>query len=188
MVLKLTKNEKKVLKYLLGDARISDSTIAEKLKISSQAVGKIRKKLEGSVINSYTLNLDYSKIGVNIFAMAISKLTPQGLDNGELDIERKLLDEQNIIQVYRLPSGNATHVILYGFQDMNELDSFFHSAKNKNNIHKFIENKDLFTFSHNSLIKNNPSQLFNKMIDKLGEENKNMIFGELENFKRKNGY
>ena len=65
--LKLTRNEKKTLKILMGNSRATDSEIAIKLKITSQAVGKIRRKLEGSVIRSYSLNLDYAKLGIHTF-------------------------------------------------------------------------------------------------------------------------
>jgi len=159
-----TRNEKKVLIMLLENARTSDISIAEKLKISSQAVGKIRKKLESNVINSYSLNLDYAKMGLQAFAMSLSRITSKGHDEGELEIEQKLLKEPNIINVYRLPSGSYTHIIFYGFKDISDMENFFHSVKKKEEIHKFINNKELFTFSHNSLIKNNSLLLFQKII------------------------
>lgn len=183
--MRLNKNEKKVLKMLLNNARVSDSSIAEKLKISSQAVGKIRRKLEKSVIESYTLTLNYSKLGIKTFAIALSKLTPEGLDKGELEVEKKLLDNPNIIQIYRLPHGSLTHAILYGFRDVDELDDFFHCQQAKKDIHVFIENKELFTFSHNSLVKNNPVQLFNSIIDNSEVPNTKAAFQEIENFKKR---
>jgi DNA-binding Lrp family transcriptional regulator len=181
----LTKNEKKVLKLLLENARISDSSIAEKLKISSQAVGKIRRKLESTIIDSYTINLNYSKLGIKTFAIALAKLTPEGLDKGELEVEKKLLDNPNIIQVFRLPHGSLTHSILYGFKDVDELDEFFHSSQKKKDLHNFIENKELLTFSHNSLIKNSPVELFHKIIDDFGVQTEKIEFKEIENFKKR---
>jgi DNA-binding Lrp family transcriptional regulator len=184
--MKLTKNEKRVLKLLLENARIPDSTIAEKLKISSQAIGKIRRKLEKSVIDSYTVNLNFAKLGIQTFAIALAKITPEGMDKGELEVEKKLLDDPNIIHIYRLPNQNTTHIIIYGFKDLNELDNYFHSARKKQELHNLIENKDLFTFSHNSLIKSNPAQLFNKIIDELTlADPKEIEFFEIENFKKK---
>jgi len=183
MKIDFTKNEKKTLKLLLENARISDSNIAQKLKISSQAVGKIRKKLENSIIDSYTINLNYSKLGIKIFAIAHSKLTREGIDKGELEIEQKLLEEPNIISVYRLPCGSATHIILYGFRDMSEMDNFFHSINKKQVLHNYIEIKDLFTFSDHSLLKNNPLQLFQKIIEE--ETPQKIIFSEIENFKKR---
>ena len=181
----LTKNEKKVLKLLLENARVSDSLIAEKLKISSQAVGKIRRKLEKSVIDSYTVNLNYSKLGIKTFAIALAKITAEGLDKGELEIEKKLIETPNIIYVFRLPQGKFTHAILYGFSDVDELDEFFHSAKTKKELHSLIENEELFTFSHNSLIKNSPIKLFHKTIDDLGIQAAKIEFKEIENFKKR---
>ena len=183
--MKLTKNDRKTLKLLLDNSRITDSEIASKLHISSQAVGKIRRKLELSVIDSYSVNLGYSKLGIQTFAIAIARMTKEGWDNGELETEQNLLNNPNIINVYRLPKGSSTHVILYGFQDMNELDDFFHSTKLKNEIHKFIETHELYTFSHNSLIKNSPNQLFHKIIDNLGNKNSEINFNNIERVNRR---
>ena len=181
----LTKNERKTLKLLLENAKISDSTIAEKLKISSQAVGKIRRKLENTIIDSYTINLNYSKLGINAFAIVLARLTPEGLDKGELEIEQKLLEEPHIIQIYRLPNQDSTHIIMYGFKNLEELDDFFHSNKKRQELHRFIENKEMFTFSNHSLIKNSPKQLFQKVIDNLEIEPSKVVFSEIESFKKK---
>jgi len=183
--MKLTKNEKKVLKLLLENGKVSDSSIAAKLKISSQAVGKIRRKLEKNVISSYTVKLDYSKLGIRIFAISLSKVTQKGLDKGELWIGEVLRKIDNVIQVYRLPNSNYTHIILYGFKDIGELDEFFHSDKNRQAVHKYIENKELFTFSNGSLMKDDPSSLFCKMIDEIGSPSKKNEIKEIESFKRR---
>jgi len=182
--IKLTRNEKETLKLLLENSRVSDSEIASKLSISSVAVGKIRRKLESSVIESYSLNLNYPKLGIQAFAIAIAKLTKEGLDKGELEVEQKLLKNPHIISVYRIPQGSSTHIILYGFQDISELDNFFHSPRIKKELHNFIETRDLFTFSHHSLIKNSPMQLFNKVINGLGTKVSQITFNELEKFKK----
>ena len=168
--MKLTKNEKKTLKMLLDNSRISDSEIASNLKISSQAVGKIRRKLETSVIDSYSTNLNYSKLGIQTFAIAIARIKRNGLDKTEVEAERNLLKNANVINVYKVPKGSSTHFILYGFRDMNELDEFFHSTKTRREMHDLIEIQELLTFSHNSLIKNSPKQLFHKVVNDSGNK------------------
>jgi len=168
-ILRLNENEKKTLKLLLENSRMPDSKIAKILNISSQAVGKIRRKLEEKVIDSYTVNLDYSKLGIHTFAIAIAKLTKEGMNRGEVEVERNLVSIPHVISVYRIPKGSSSHIILYGFRNMNELDEFFHSPEIKRKLHNFIETQELFTFSHNSLIKNSPVQLFHKAIDTLDE-------------------
>lgn len=173
--MKLTKNEKRMLKLLLEDAKISDSAIAKRLKISNQAVGKIRRKLEGSIIESYTVNLNYSRLGINAFAIALAKITDIGLAKGEEKVEGALLSTPHVIQILRLPHGSYTHALVYGFRDIAELDEFFHSPEQKRILHNYIENKELFTFSHNSFVKNSPNLLFHKIIDELGLGNGNGI-------------
>lgn len=183
--MRLTGNEKRTLKFLLNNARITDSEIASKLKISNVAVGNIRRKLESSIIKSYNVEINYAKLGIQTFAIGIAKLTNEGLDRGELEVEQKLLKTPNIINVYRIPRGNSTHIILYGFEDMNELDNFFHSPKLKQELHRAIETHELFIFSHNSLIKQNPIQLITKAIDNFNEKTKEIKFNEFENFKKR---
>lgn len=181
----LTKNEKKVLQHLLNNARTSDSAIAEKLKISSQAVGKIRRKLENTLIDAYSLNLNFAKLGIQTFAIALARLTTKGLDAGELEMEQKLINDPNIIQLYRLPNQNVTHIILYGFKDLNELDNFFHSSRKRQEIHSYIEHKELYTFSHHSLIKSNPIMLFNKFIEDSESSIGRPGFKEFDKFKQR---
>lgn len=183
--MKLTKNEKQTLKLLLGNSKINDSEIASRLNISSQAVGKIRRKLESTLIDSYTVKLNFAKLGIQAFAVAIAKLTKGGLDKGVLEVEQKLLNNPHLINVYRVPKGSSTHILVYGFKDLNELDEFFHSTKAKEELHKYIETQDLFTFSHNSLIKNDPLLLFHKVIDSIGTKASEIKFNELELFKKK---
>jgi DNA-binding Lrp family transcriptional regulator len=183
--LKLTKNEKKALKLLLENGKISDSSIAEKLKISSQAVGKIRKKLELTLIDSYTINLNYSKLGIKTFCISLSKITSEGKDIGELELEEKLINNPHIVEIFRLPTGNYTHLILYGFTDTDEMDNFFHSKKIIDSHYKYIENRELFTFSNHSLIKNNPKQLFEKIIETMDSNENTTKIDSLENFKKR---
>ncbi len=163
--MKLTKNEKRILKLLLENSRISDKEIAVRLKISSQAVGKIRKKLETTVIDSYTLKLDCCKLDINLFAMTLSRLTKKGLELGEVEVEKILQEMPHIIHAYRLTGGTSNYIIMYGFRDMNEMDLFFRSQETKEKFHDYIHNQEIFTFPHNSFVKNSPMQLFNKVMD-----------------------
>ena len=162
--MKLTKNERKTLKLLLDNARVADSDIAKKLRISSQAVGKIRRKLEATVINQYTLDLDFSKLGIRLFALAITKVTQKGFEKGQQAVEPALLDNPHVIQVCRTLKGSATYLLLLGFANLEELDTFFRSSKQE--ISQILEVQEIFTFSHQSMLKNNPIPLYNVMIDR----------------------
>jgi len=183
--MQLSKNEKKILKILLDNSRTTDSDIANQLDISSQAVGKIRKKLESNIIESYTVNLKYAKLGISIFAIAIAKLTKEGLDKGQLEVEHEFLKNPHIINIYRIPKQSSTHIIFYGFKDLEELDNFFYSPKVREWLHQYIETQELYTFSHNSLLKNSPNQLYQKAIDDLGVKKSDNVFKELDIFKKR---
>lgn len=166
-IMNLTRNEKRALKIMLENAKASDSHIAARLNISSQAVGKIRRKLEHSIIDSYTVKLNYEKLDIHTFALAYAKPTPLGMEKGVKEIEQKLLDNPHILQVYRLQTSETKYVILYAFHDIDELDHFFHTSQQNKELHALIENKEVHTFSHNSIIKNDPIKLFNKAIDEM---------------------
>lgn len=167
--MKLTKNERKVLRLLLENARISDSTIAVKLNISSQAVGKIRRKLEANLIESYTINLNYDKLGISTFAITLTKLSSKTSNQKNIEVEKKLLSEPHIIQAMRLPNFSSNYILLYGFKDMQDLDEFFNNQKKKKELHSNIENREFFTFSNSSILKNSSAQLYSKFIEDLNE-------------------
>ncbi|HLD55715.1 MAG TPA: Lrp/AsnC family transcriptional regulator [Candidatus Nanoarchaeia archaeon] len=164
----LTRNEKKVLKLLLNNAKISDTSIASKLKISSQAVGRIRKKLEEEVIKEYTINLDVSKLGINIFVMCKAKLTSNGKELGKPILEERIAKNPNIITFYELIGEEFSYILVAGFKDMQDLKKFFHSEKTQKEIHDYIICKEITPMSTQCILKNSINDLCNNTIDHLG--------------------
>ncbi len=76
-MMKLTKNETFVLKFLVEDPSTTNQDISEKLDITPQGAGKIRKQLfEKKYIQTQELGLDYEKLGINIHAIAMVKILP----------------------------------------------------------------------------------------------------------------
>ena len=118
-MVKLTQNEKKALKLIIENGRITDTQIAEELKITKQAVGKIRRKLEtAGIIRGYSTEIDYGKLGIKTFAIAMIRFTPKGWEDfGELGIEKKIIELPNLISVYRIPEGVSTHIFFCGFRN-----------------------------------------------------------------------
>ena len=142
----LTRNERKSLNLLLENGRITDTEIAKKLKITKQAVGKIRRKLEGlEIIKGYRAELDYGKLGINTFAIAILKFTPKSWEElGELGIEKKIAELSHVIDVYRIPEGSATHIALCGFKDLTELDRYFRKFQSLSSFSQCIQIKKIY--------------------------------------------
>ena len=188
-MVKLTINEKKTLKFLLENGRISDTEIAKNLRITKQAVGKIRRKLEESgIVKGYTAKMDYGKLGLNTFAFAILRFTPKSWeDMGELGIEEKIANLPHVIDVYRIPEGSATHIALCGFRNLAELDEYFRTVKSVSSLNQYIQVEKIYIFSHHGFIKNSPVELLHKIIDEFGKEMKGRplpIF-EIDKFKEK---
>lgn len=172
----LTKNEKKVLKLLIDNAKLSDTSIAKKLNISSQAIGRIRKKLEEEIIKGYTLDLDLSKLGINSFFICKVKLTSEGKDLGKKEIERKLLENKNIITLFNLIGDDSSYILIGGFKDIDELDSFF-SGREMEKLHILINCTELKPLNYKNILKNNFKDLCNKAIDELGTKYTKIKFG-----------
>lgn len=168
--MKLTKNDKRVLKLLIEKGRASDADIARVLSISPQAVGKIRKKLEtDGVIKGYTTTIDYDKVGIKIMAIALFKFTSEARKTilTEEDINQRIKGP-HIINFYRVPEGDVTHIVTYGFRSLEELDHYFHILQTeRGHISEIIK---LFIFSAGSIRKNSDKELLIKVIDEMGHE------------------
>jgi DNA-binding Lrp family transcriptional regulator len=168
--MKPTKNEKRTLKLLIENGRTSDADIARLLGITPQAVGKIRKKLETEgVIKGYTTSIDYEKIGIKIMAIALFKFTTEARKTilTEEDINQRVKGP-HIINFYRVPEGDVTHIVTYGFRSLEELDHYFHILQTeRGHISEIIK---LFIFSSASLRKKSDKELLIKVIDEMGHE------------------
>lgn len=167
--MELTRNEKRVLKFLIENGRIPDADIARRLKITAQAVGKIRRNLElDGVITGYSTIVDYEKLGIEVLAIALFKFTPAS--RGTLD--RKKIEERvkgpHIINFYRVPEGEVTHIVTYGFRSLAELDNYFHVLQTERG--HISEIKKLYILSVKSLMKESPKELLIKIINEMGHE------------------
>ena len=148
---KFTKNERAVINALLEDAKTPDIKIAEKLKITTQAVGKIRKKLETEgVIRGYYATIDYEKVGITIFCLASFYVDPKIWKKDYQSILKHIKETSCIIDVYHLVGNKATFVILLGFRDMEDLESHFNSVQD---CMENIEVTKMIKFSTHCIIK-----------------------------------
>ncbi len=166
----VSKNEKEVLRTLVKYGLVPDVQIAKQLNITTQAVGKIKDRLEKKgVIKGYAPVLDYEKLGIRVYALALIKIKWDLVKNKtEEDIKEEMLKErEHLINMYSVQKNDVTHIALYGFRELSEVDRFFNSIQ----IHyKEIELKDIFIFSSASIIKmDHPTELLLKVIDKLPE-------------------
>jgi len=169
-IMKLTKNEKRALKLLIENGRTTDADMARTLSITPQAVGKIRKKLESEeIIKGYTTSIDYEKAGIKIMAIALFKFTAEARKTilTEQDINQRIKGP-HILSFYRVPEGDVTHIVTYGFRSLDELDHYFHILQTeRGHISEIIK---LFIFSSGSIRKNSDKELLVKVIEEAGHE------------------
>jgi len=160
----LTKNEKGVLKLLVANAKLSDTSIAKELNISSQAVGRIRERLEEDIIQKYTVDLDSKRLGINI--IAIIKITFKSLENKNIEkIEKEIVtDWPEIVFCFKIMSGRNDYLILAGFQGMEELEKLMRENGKKGD---YIIN-EIIPLPLNCILKKSFIGLYNKMIDLCG--------------------
>lgn len=169
----LTKNQCTVVKLLLKNARTSDAAIARHLKISLQAVRNIRQKLERiHVIKGYSPIIDHEKLGINIFAIVLYKITAQAwAEFNESSIQNWLL-HPNVVKFYRVPNGDITHIVHYGFRNVVEMNIFFQTLQSK--FSKYIEIVKLYTICNGNLVRESQDSLINLNLNSKYEQPKPM--------------
>jgi len=163
---RLTHNDQIVLKSIIQHAKIPDSEIAKKMNLSPQAVFKIRKKLEDSgIIKGYMPVIDFKKIGINVMVILVVKLTGDVWDKFTDDeISERIQKIPYIIEAFRLPESDATHIFLMGFRNIQQKDKYL--IKMQTEYAREIEIKNVYPFSIDRVITQSPVGLLYEMIDK----------------------
>ena len=172
----LTKNDKEVLKKIIFHSKISNGEIADEIGISPQAVFKIRNKLEESkIIKGYTPIIDFKKIGINDIALLIISFKPVIWEKYTEEIIReRIIKIPFVISAYRVTNrAQISHIILFGFRDNVQKERYLQDLQTK--FSNEIEIKDIYTFSTENIITQNPIGLLNEIIDKT-EFNKYVLF------------
>lgn len=154
-----TKNEKKVLKLLVDDAKLSDTAIANKLNISSQAIGRIRKKLEEEIIGGYTLELDLEKLGLKTVYIIDANYSSE---ESEKAIREKLCNCPNITSLFKLMYGTNKYRIIRICSDLEECNNCVIMKEGQ------IKLSNVHTIPISNVMKDNLKPLLHKAIDGLG--------------------
>ncbi|MBU1111843.1 MAG: Lrp/AsnC family transcriptional regulator [archaeon] len=163
---KLTKNDQEVLKSIIQHAKMPDSDIAKKIGLSSQAIFKIRHKLEESgIIKGYQPVLDLKKIGINVMVLLIIKLTPDVWEKySDAQIAERIKQIPYVINAYRVLEPNASHVLLMGFRDLEQMDKYL--AKIQTKFSREIEIVGSYPFATNKIITQSSVGLLYEILDK----------------------
>jgi len=163
---KLTKNDKLVLKKIIDFKKITDSDIAKTMKISPQAVFKIRSKLENcGIIKGYMPIIDFKKIGINIIVILIIRLTSQVWDKFSDDqITDRISKTPNIIEAYRVSDEQSSHILVMGFRNTNQKEKYICEVQTK--FAEEVQIKAIYTFSVDKIISQSPLGLLHEIVDR----------------------
>jgi len=171
----LTKNEKKVLKLLVDNAKLSDTSIAHKLNISSQAIGKIRRKLEEEIIKKYTLELDLEKLGLNLFI--IGEASIQDCEDIKIeDVEKRLKETPQNIGIFKLFRGGHNYIFISLYKDLNDLKDFLDNEYKTQKIAPFIKINEMDKIPVSNVLKHSCSSVYQEYIDRLGIKKDKSLF------------
>ena len=166
--MKLTNNEKILLVDMVLNPRVSNKELSEKLKITPQAVGKIKENLrKKEVIKRFDTILDYDKIGIKCFVLTLVKIMPKVFRSYKKEI-KEVFSHPNIITLINIPQTSITNIILFGFRDVTEYDNYFNLLQSR--LPGLVEIKESFVFSNESFVKNSASELFIEMVKEFGEK------------------
>jgi len=132
--LNLDKNDERILKNLLVDARLSARQLGLKLGMSTVTILSRIKKLEKEkVIKGYTALIDHEKLGYTLTAVIeiIAK------KDKIIDIETELAKIENVCGVYDI-TGNTDTLVIAKFKSRNELSEFVKGIASIQNIENTI--------------------------------------------------
>ncbi len=162
---KLTENDKDVLRHIIEHAKTPDSQIAKDMSISPQAVFKIRSKLEElGIITGYAPIIDFKKIGIQVLALIIIRMKPEVWNNFLDDqVSERITNIPYVISAYRVADARASHIMLIAFRDTTQKEHYL--AQLQTQYTNEIEIKEVYTFSVDKIITQNPIGLLNEIID-----------------------
>ncbi|HOI18290.1 MAG TPA: Lrp/AsnC family transcriptional regulator [Candidatus Woesearchaeota archaeon] len=123
--------DRKIIRYLLQNAKASFRKISRALRITSvTALNRIKKLEEKGIIIGYSVKLDMEKAGFDV--NAIIKLR---ISKGKLfEVEKKIAIHKRVVAVYDV-TGDFDCIIIGKFKSRKELDVFLKDTQ----TYDFIE-------------------------------------------------
>ncbi|MFP4567476.1 MAG: Lrp/AsnC family transcriptional regulator [Candidatus Woesearchaeota archaeon] len=179
--IKLTENEKKVLKELTDKGRITDTKLADSMAITQQAVYQIRNRLESlGIIEGYEPILNLKKIGIKIIWVIGIEILPEMWENlKEHEITKRLQEIPHTLKIIRLPSSDISYIIILGLKSIIERETL--SAQIETKLAKKINIVWSYTTSCDNYIEKNKTNCidyatskkefnYTKLIEKLNKK------------------
>lgn len=114
------KDCKLILNSLLENSKISYRQLAKKLNLSTTTVIKKIAQMENEgIIRRYCAHLDYNKLGFEVQAAIMARVSKGKL----FEVEKKIAKHENVQAVYDV-TGDYDVIIIAKFRKRAELDAF----------------------------------------------------------------
>ncbi|MEK6909721.1 MAG: Lrp/AsnC family transcriptional regulator [Candidatus Aenigmatarchaeota archaeon] len=124
--------DRKILRFLVWDARLSYREIARQAKLSTTTVIERLKKLKANgVITGYSVNLDAKKVGYEISAI-IELVAPKLIIRKAME---EITELPNVYGIYQT-TGDVDAIIIAKFKGIDELQKFLGDLYNKLEIQR----------------------------------------------------
>lgn len=133
--------DRKILRNLMVDARLSARQLALKLGMSTVTILSRIKKLENEkIIKGYTATIDHEKLGYDITAI----IEVIGKNDSLLNIEGEISKIENVCGVYDI-TGSTDVLIIAKFKTRGDLSKFIKGLSSIANIENTITHMVLNT-------------------------------------------
>lgn len=110
----------KILSILEKNSRMTINEISKQVNLSAPAVReRINKMVDLGIIKSYTINIDYEKLGYDVEILI--EITIK--NNRYVDFKKFISEQDNVDFCYRV-SGDACFVFKVRLENMSSVESF----------------------------------------------------------------
>lgn len=114
----MDETDKKILNLLKENARAPYSEIAQQVSLSSPAVKeRITKMEEQGIIDKYTININYQKMGKNITAFIL-------FETVNCKAFREFCAKQKVVLKYYRIAGHYSYLVKVAAENMDHLEEF----------------------------------------------------------------
>ncbi|MFS0593241.1 Lrp/AsnC family transcriptional regulator [Cytobacillus horneckiae] len=122
--MKIDEIDKKIIDELYKDSRLSMSQLGKRVNLSSPSVTERVRRMESyGVINMYTLEVDYEKLG-----FPIECIIEATMKNGDYQSFKKMIEAlPNVEFCYRV-AGNACYILKMQFESFSKAEQFIDSV------------------------------------------------------------
>lgn len=115
--------DRKILRVLQSDARVSHQDLAERVGLSPSPCARRIKRLESDgYISGYSARIDETKLGFG-FSVFVSVRLDQQVDSRLQDFERSVRDMSEVVDCW-LMTGSFDYLLRVAVTDLNEFESF----------------------------------------------------------------